>query len=348
MVDGSGPLTLELHYYRGRRPNFGDDLNAVLWPEILPADVWSSGDAVVVGIGSILTEPGLREVADAKKPVYVLGSGVSYGPAPRNVARWNVLAVRGPLSAAAIGLPDTAATDGAYLLADAPRLVGSPRARTDVVFIPHHRTLLDQPWAEVCAAAGLTYVSPESSVDQMLHHLAGARLVITEAMHGAIVADALRIPWIPVTVSPRIDEFKWRDWLSSVDLDYAPVAVPSPDPRTARRYRRLRTTMQRLEVDGHGRLAGSGASTDLTGWLERRYSSELLGQLHRAEVGTRAHRAVDKVVAGFPSSAFDDTVTVLQRAAESPPSLSDDRIFSARLDQLRDAVDSMNTSIMAG
>lgn len=310
--------------------------------------MWESNDAILVGIGSILTEPGLREVNDLGKHVYVLGSGVSYGPAPTSVTRWNVLAVRGPLSAATIGLPESAATDGAYLLADAPNLIGEPQHRTDVVFIPHHRTLTDQPWARVCEAAGLTYVSPESSVADMLSQLARARLVITEAMHGAIVADALRIPWIPVAVSPRIDEFKWRDWLASVDMDYAPVILPSPDQRTARRYRRLQARMRSLGIDGHGHLAGVSEPADLNSWLRRRYGSRLIEELHRAEIGNLFDRAVDKTLAHVPSSTFDQTVHALKRAAASQSNLSHDRVFAARLDQLRSAVDTMATSISAG
>jgi succinoglycan biosynthesis protein ExoV len=41
-------------------------------------------------------------------------------------------------------------------------------------------------------------------------------------MHGAIVADALRVPWVPIVTSPRILKLKWQDWCSSVNLPYQP------------------------------------------------------------------------------------------------------------------------------
>src|SRR5207237_10228278 len=70
--------------------------------------------------------------------------------------------------------------------------------------------LRDRPWAQAAAEAGLTFVSPEWPVAQVFGYFARAQLVVTEAMHGAIIADALRIPWVPVKISPELDEFKWR------------------------------------------------------------------------------------------------------------------------------------------
>lgn len=37
-------------------------------------------------------------------------------------------------------------------------------------------------------------------------------------MHGAIISDAFRIPWIPVKCFPFIDEFKWLDFTSSMNI----------------------------------------------------------------------------------------------------------------------------------
>lgn len=44
-------------------------------------------------------------------------------------------------------------------------------------------------------------------------------------MHGAIVADALRVPWIPVAFGDTVLPFKWRDWLSTLDLPYEPALI---------------------------------------------------------------------------------------------------------------------------
>jgi succinoglycan biosynthesis protein ExoV len=62
-------------------------------------------------------------------------------------------------------------------------------------------------------------------------------------MHGAIVADALGVPWIPVrTGGAGTLEFKWRDWCGSVGLSYRPhhvvplyAASRSPVRRTVKK-----------------------------------------------------------------------------------------------------------------
>ncbi|WP_162062309.1 hypothetical protein [Vibrio taketomensis] len=37
-------------------------------------------------------------------------------------------------------------------------------------------------------------------------------------MHGAIIADALRIPWKGVRFSPAFDDEKWYDFAESMDV----------------------------------------------------------------------------------------------------------------------------------
>jgi succinoglycan biosynthesis protein ExoV len=43
-------------------------------------------------------------------------------------------------------------------------------------------------------------------------------VIITEAMHGAIVADTYNIPWIPVFTYASFNFFKWNDWAASLDM----------------------------------------------------------------------------------------------------------------------------------
>jgi succinoglycan biosynthesis protein ExoV len=55
--------------------------------------------------------------------------------------------------------------------------------------------------------------------------IAETEVIITEAMHGAIIADAFRIPWIPVRTHQEILDFKWKDWTSSVCVEYKPKSI---------------------------------------------------------------------------------------------------------------------------
>jgi succinoglycan biosynthesis protein ExoV len=83
-------------------------------------------------------------------------------------------------------------------------------------------------------------VDPCWPVEQVLAAIGQTKVLLAEAMHGAIVADALGIPWIPIITSPRILTFKWRDWCSSLGLDYRPhYLMPSEQfyPSSARGLR---------------------------------------------------------------------------------------------------------------
>ena len=149
-----------------------------------------------------------------------------------------------------------------------------PRPRDQTLFIPHLRTLRDRPWERAAEEAGLTFVSPEWPLEQVFSHFAGARLVVTEAMHGAIIADCLRIPWVPLRISPELDEFKWRDWLGSVELPFEPEHVPAVDPRDVRRYRRMDRELERRGFAGLHNVRADSSQEVLLSWLERRYSEE--------------------------------------------------------------------------
>ena len=195
----------------------------------------------------------------------------------------------------------------------------------------------------------MTFVSPELSVEALFDHYARAELVVTEAMHGAIIADALRIPWIPITISPQIDEFKWRDWLGSVELDYNPISVPPPDHRDVAAFERVSRELRRHDLDGHRRLASTDLSPNqVTDWLERRYSPSVLTALNSADAGSRAARLASSTMQWRRPQAIRDTVGALQRAASSSPSLSRRNIMSVRMDQLRNAVDKLTAAISAG
>ena len=60
----------------------------------------------------------------------------------------------------------------------------------------------------------------------MVRRIAAADKVIAESMHAAIIADAFRVPWVPVALSREVSPFKWVDWTSSVNVSYSPVCLP--------------------------------------------------------------------------------------------------------------------------
>ena len=43
-------------------------------------------------------------------------------------------------------------------------------------------------------------------------------MLLSEAMHGAIVADTLRVPWIALRPLVPVHHAKWHDWAATLDL----------------------------------------------------------------------------------------------------------------------------------
>lgn len=226
---------MKLHYYRDAWGNFGDDLNPWLWPRLLPGHFDRRGDELFLGIGTLLNHRAPR--APVK---HVFGAGAGYGDPPELDDRWRLHFVRGPLTAERLRLaPGTAIADPAYLttLAFDP----SRARRRHVAFMPHHFGTHDYDWEPLCRRAGLEYLDPAAPVGRLLRKIAGARFVIADAMHAAIVADAFRVPWIPVAIYKRHSAFKWDDWCRSMEMSYLPERIePLYDNSSQRPLRRFR------------------------------------------------------------------------------------------------------------
>ena len=133
--------------------------------------------------------------------------------------------MRGPISAELLGISsDLAITDPAILI---KRLYTpeSSHKEYELGFMPHWANA-HSGWADVCEAAGIKYISPLKKVECVLSDLGKTKLLLTEAMHGAIVADALRVPWIPLhTKFSDYNPQKWLDWCRTVNISYSPEPV---------------------------------------------------------------------------------------------------------------------------
>ncbi len=215
-----GASWMKLYYYRSDGGNFGDDINPWFWDQIFP-DFFDSDEAeLLFGIGTLLNH---RAPSNGRK--IVCGSGFGYGQKPHIDESWEFICVRGPGTAKALNLPlELAITDPAVLL---PELFApSQRKVHDVSFMPHEDSHRTGDWQSVCERAGLHYISPADDFRQIITSIAGSACLITEAMHGAIAADAYRTPWIAVQSSPAFLEFKWRDWGHSLNLDLGFNYIP--------------------------------------------------------------------------------------------------------------------------
>lgn len=205
-------------------PNFGDALNPYIFDHYLPGLFDGQPDEVLMGIGSILGFEQFEETP--KKIVFSSGYARGYAAPPMIDHTYDVFCVRGPLTARELGLdPKLAVTDGAGLL----RFMDHEPVETThpYTYVPHKSTEKLYDWPRVCRETGINYVSPESGVEHVLTEIRRSEVVLAEAMHAAIVADTFRIPWVPVVTNARINEFKWRDWAASLDMDYEPQRIPN-------------------------------------------------------------------------------------------------------------------------
>ena len=214
-------------YYRVTT-NFGDYMNSWLWPELFPGLTDKHPERVLVGIGSLIKSD-LSRVPGRK---VIFGTGSGYGPMPRpeEVADWDVYCVRGPLTARLLRLdPDKAVVDGAWLVDQLSDMRYQPGTREGIVFLPHWTTDLYANWRAPCRAAGIRYISPFEDSKAVFRAISQAKLAIVESLHGGIVADYYRVPWIPVASGERVLAFKWQDFVQSLGLDYRPIALPRTD-----------------------------------------------------------------------------------------------------------------------
>ena len=284
---------MKLHHHEIAGGNFGDDLNLVLWDRLLPGWRGWEADATLVGVGTLLRRDRLPP---GRK--LVLGSGAGYGAAPdvSDPAEWDVRAVRGPLTARALGLPERlAAVDPAALLPEvegfAPEELkagdlragdggGEPR---EILFVPHHASVAGYDWPTICAAAGVGYQTPKADVLTVVRRIARARAVIAESMHAAIVADAYGVPWRAVEITRGFNPFKWEDWARSVGMGpptvtrfFAPLRRAQDAAQGLARRRRIGPG------EGRGEREGSGAGPRrlapiLRPWAARRLRAEARG-----------------------------------------------------------------------
>lgn len=194
-------------------PNFGDVLNKFLWNPYFGEFLKRDDNILMLGIGTLLGHS-----KNHNGPIIVCGSGSGYGGDFKQLTseQWKIFFVRGPSTAQALGLPASLAiTDPAILT---PEIFPAGPHTGKTIFVPHWESAQNPLWESACKKSGVEYVDPLSDINEIMQAISGAKLVIAEAMHAAIIADAYRVPWVSVATSSRINGFKWQDWASSLDM----------------------------------------------------------------------------------------------------------------------------------
>jgi succinoglycan biosynthesis protein ExoV len=305
---------MRLYAWRGAARNFGDELNHLLWPSLLPGLVddpqaspgrfdggkldddpldggplddgllFDEGQDLFLGIGSVLDA---RHSPHRRKIVAGAGFGGYERPASLD-GSWEIHWVRGPRTAHHLGLPRSFGLgDPASLL---PLVHPVPRHDTGtnglgtIGFMPHFESLGRGAWHAVAAAAGVTLIDPRGWPYAVIDQIAGCRVLLSEALHGVIVADAMRVPWVALMPLVATHRAKWLDWANTLDLTIRFQALAASSPR------------ERIEV----------------AFIARR-------RLLRAGI---AHAAALAQRFDHRSACLDRAAAALRRAAEAPPQLS--------------------------
>lgn len=219
---------VKLSFHEGQ--NFGDALNPFIFESLLPDFFDDDTSSIFIGIGSILGL--IKGKAETTTKVvfssgYAAGNPSTYGEAPDIDGSYDIVCVRGPETARHLGLPQSlAVADGALLIGLID--VAPTESKHRCSYIPHVGSEDMYPdWPLIASEAGMNYISPRSSVEMVLQEIASSDLVVAEAMHGAIVADALGVPWVPASGYDTINQFKWQDYCASVNLSYDPYGLPT-------------------------------------------------------------------------------------------------------------------------
>ncbi len=84
--------------------------------------------------------------------------------------------------------------------------------------MPHFESLAHGAWAEVAAEAGVTLIDPRGEPEAIIAAIGRCRVLLGEAMHGVIVADAMRVPWVALRPLVPVHRAKWQDWADVLGL----------------------------------------------------------------------------------------------------------------------------------
>ena len=209
---------MKLHYCRTPSGNFGDDLNTWLWPTLLGETFFDTNeDSLFLGVGTILNQ----KIPRVPEKI-ILGTGTGYQRPPKIDGRFSIYSVRGPLTARALNLPPRKSIgDSAYLClatSNFQKLSVLPK-KYRVSVIPHHQTVATIDWKTVAKLGDIHFIDPRKNFFSVFEDIAQSECVLTESLHGAILADALRAPWQPFQMGHRFNMFKWHDWFKSIHID---------------------------------------------------------------------------------------------------------------------------------
>ena len=154
----------------------------------------------------------------------------------------------------------------------------------------------------------------------VIGRIARADLVVSESMHGAIVADAFGVPWIPIAISHHFNSFKWGDWADSVEV---PLVINPALSELRSAYFALRNALGGLRrIVRRSRPRDGGAVDGRIDFSNPNFMERDERRFVKAAVAA-LHRPIERML-----------VRDLKRALAARPGLSAEHIRAERVDRI--------------
>jgi hypothetical protein len=245
-----GGHIVKLVYFQHDPPNFGDEINRILWPSLLPEGFLDGGeDELLFGAGSILQAAPGPARAETRGGFGLWRVFRAARPARRELE--HPVAARAADGREAGRRPGPRDLRRAILLRAIP--LPEPAPSTGIAFMPHFESATRGDWAEVCAA-GRDHLSRSARRYRRAprgdpRRGGGAGRGDAWRHHRRRVAHALGAA-LPIHPSHRM---KWTDWAASLDLTLTRTDMPPSNLREA--------YVRATGLDGQGRTlraAGRG------------------------------------------------------------------------------------------
>ncbi|MEM8580181.1 MAG: polysaccharide pyruvyl transferase family protein, partial [Pseudomonadota bacterium] len=202
----------------------------------------------------------------------------------------------------------------------------------ETVFIPHVGTAkLPLNWERIAHRAGVRYISPAGESEEVILALARAKLVLAESLHGAIIADAFRVPFVPVSISPTFNRHKWLDWSESLNLD-----IQFEEFLLGMKQVRNRLNQARKKLSVKKAVSTSAPDTSDTNGTR---VADVVSQDEKVQ----ARKWVSRLEPAVEMMLIRD----LKRATQSQGFLSDDKILRARQEEIANRVQEMRERLAA-
>ena len=219
-----------IHYWQpegDQRVNFGDYIGPYIY-ERLCQGVTLTDDEVFISVGTYIQDTVLKSYDNKRKIIW--GSGIGYNSRvdKNKIRQYNDLEihlVRGPLTARQLDI-DVHMGDPALLM---PIFIKRRYQKNKVLYIPHWKTFdvvsnIYELHNLVKADQVLCPLVYPGQFEGLIDEIASASFVLTNSLHGAIIAQAYNVPWAPCRTrrEHRPDSTKWQDWLMYLDIQGLP------------------------------------------------------------------------------------------------------------------------------